>query len=246
MVLWPKNNPSSWLAPIYSKHGAGRCLYISQQEATLSTSSTSVNIYVKRRYKTNCPWYIFMIFYLHYIWNCLLRQAKKIMHLGNPIPDLPSWITTLPGKNPQFCVFIQTYFHVTPSKREQMLNKYVPVEKRETHNFYGCHMEGSKACCLYIIQIYMNSLCIYIYEFDIYIVYPLKSPATLRAVSFGEVPHRGTALWCRSERWRDLGKSSYFSQWRGHFIWTFWDPPTKNSDLVTSKMTLICTVSKGN
>ena len=88
------------------------------------------------------------------------QTAKKNHAACNPIPDLPSWITTLPWKNHQFCVFIHTYFHVTPSKREQMLPVCSSRKKGKHTIFMGVtwRVKG-------LLLIYNPDL----YEFYIYI-----------------------------------------------------------------------------
>ena len=88
------------------------------------------------------------------------QTAKKNHAACNPIPDLPSWITTLPWNNHQFCVFIHTYFHVTPSKREQMLPVCSSRKKGKHTIFMGVtwRVKG-------LLLIYNPDL----YEFYIYI-----------------------------------------------------------------------------
>lgn len=144
----------------------GACIFLNKKQP-LSTSSTSVNIYIytyiwKVHIKPIAHDAYLSIFTLHL--KLPTQTSNYIMQLGNPIPDLPSWITTLPWKKTKFCVFIQTYVHVTPSKRSRRNAEKVCSSRKKgnTHNFLWVSHEGSKACCLYIIQIYKWILYIYI------------------------------------------------------------------------------------
>ena len=140
-----------------------------------------------------------MMHIYHYLHLKLLTQtwAKKIMQLGNPIPFFSELNHHFTLKKKQFCVFSQTYVHVTPSKRSRRnAEKVCSSRKKGKHTvFLWVSHGGSKACCLYIIQIY-----IYIYEFYIFTSYQCISlKITGHASSgflrgFGAAPRYGLVM----------------------------------------------------
>ena len=104
-------------------------------------------------------------------------------------------------KSPVLCIYPDIFPCHTLQTLQNKCFKYVPVEKKGNTEFLWVSHGGSKACCLYIIQIYMNS--IYLHRISLKITGHASSGFLRR----GAAARYGLVM---SERWRDLGKSSSF------------------------------------